>query len=112
LGFLRVVGPHRWVRLLKVDVDCDGLDEIQGVILVKGQSEACLGVELGCLGMRLDFLGVILPGRNINLRVVINLKSCYSEAICLRHEPITGPLDVKMSWDGSCGATYDRVGLG
>ena len=112
MGFLGVVGTHRWVRLLKVDVDCDGLDEIQGVILVERQSEACLGVELGGLGMRLDFLGVILPGRNINLRVVINLKSCYSEAICLRHEAITGPLDVKMSWNGSCGPTYDRVGLG
>jgi hypothetical protein len=99
LGLFGVVGAHRWVRLLKVDVNCDGLHEIQGVILVKGQSEACLGVELGSLGMRLDFLGVILPGGNINLRVVINLKPCYSEAICLRHEAVTGPLDVKMRWD-------------
>ena len=49
--------------------------------------------------MRLDFLGVILPGRNINLRVVINLKSCYSEAICLRHETISSALDVKMRWN-------------
>lgn len=98
MGLLGVIGAHRRVRLLKVDVNCDGLHEIQGVILVKWQSEACLGVELGGLGMRLDFLGVILPGRNINLWVVINLKSCYSEAICFRHEAITGPLDVKMRW--------------
>ena len=112
MGFLGVVGAHRRVRLLKVDVNCDGLDEIQGVILVKGQGEACLGVELGGLGMSLDFLGVILPGGNINLRVMINLKSCNSEAICLRHKAITGALDVKMRWDGSCGPTYDRVGLG
>ena len=112
MGLLGVIGAHRRVRLLKVDVNCDGLDEIQGVILVKGQGEACLGVELGGLGMSLDFLGVILPGGNINLRVMINLKSCNSEAICLRNEPITSPLDIKVSWDRSCGPTYDRVGLG
>lgn len=99
MGLLGIVGAHRRVRLFEVDVNCDGLDEIQGVILVERQSEACLGVKLGGLGMRLDFLGVVLPGGNINLRVVINLKSCYSEAICLRHEAITGALDVKMSWN-------------
>ena len=112
MGFFGVIGAHRWVRLLKVDVNCDRLDEIQGVILVKRQSEPCLRVKLGCLRMRLDFFRVILPWGNINLWVVINLKSCYSEAICLRHEPIASPLDVKMSWDRSCGPTYDRVGLG
>ena len=98
MGFFGVVGSHRWVRLLEVDVNCDGLDEIQGVILVKRQSEPCLGVELGCLRVRLDLFRVILPWGNINLGVVINLKACYSEAICLRHEPITSPLDVKVSW--------------
>ena len=99
MGFFGVVGSHRWVRLLEVDVNCDGLDEIEGVILVKRKSESCLGVKLGCLRMRLDFFRIILPGGNINLWVVINLKACYGEAICLRHEPITRPLDVKMSWD-------------
>lgn len=99
MRFFGVVGTHRWVSLLEVDVNCDGLDEIQGVILVKRQSEPCLGVELGCLRMRLDFFRVILPGGNINLGIVINLKACNGEAICLRHEPITSPLDVKVSWN-------------
>lgn len=99
MGFFGVVGTHRWVSLLEVDVNCDGLDEIQRVILVKRQSEPCLRVELGCLRMRLDFFWVILTGGNINLGIVINLKSCYSETICLRHETITSPLDVKVRWD-------------
>jgi hypothetical protein len=99
LGFFGVVGTNRWVRLLEVDVNCDGLDEIQRVILVKRQSEPCLRVKLGCLRMRLDFFRVILPRGNINLWVMINFKACYSEAVCLRHEPITSPLDVKVRWD-------------
>lgn len=83
MEFFGVIGTHRWVCLLKVDVNCDRLDKIQGVVLVKRQCEPCLRVELGCLRVRLDFFRVILPGGNINLRVMINLKPCHSEAICL-----------------------------
>jgi hypothetical protein len=78
LGFFGVEGTHGWVRMLK-DVDRNGIDEIQGVILVKRQRESCLRGELGCLRMTLDICWVILLWGNF-LRVVINIKASCSEA--------------------------------
>jgi hypothetical protein len=82
LDGLRIVLPNTGVLLLKVNVDCDRLDIVQGVVFIEGQTEVAFVVHLGGLDMLLRPAWVVVPWPHLDFGVAVKHLGCGHEAFC------------------------------
>ena len=92
---LWVVATNSRYSLLEIDVDSYGFHEVQRIILVERKGKSCFRIELWCFRVFLDRFGIVLPGTNVDFRIVVCLHACNCESVRFRDEAIASPLCIE-----------------